>query len=452
MKEETALNEVYHTTERFLFEDLQGKKLEVDFDGGEVSSDAGVLFLREVERRMRLLDRVAKILHDRRHPGYTRHSLLDMLKQRVFQIACGYEDANDADTLRQDPALKMACERLPDDAPLASQPTLSRLENAVSRTDLYRLADVLVDAFIESYRTPPVAILLDIDDTEDITHGHQQMALFNAFYDEYCYLPIHIYEGKSGKLVTTVLRPGKRPSGKEVVAILKRVVRKIRNAWPGVGILLRADSHYTSPEVIEFCEAENLHYALGLTPNAVLRREAASLVEEAERCYRLKRQPVRIFGEFSYGAGSWEENSRVVVKAEHNALGPNLRFVVTNLECRSRRVVYETIYSDRGRMELMIKDHKTHLLSDRTSCHRFEANQFRLFLHSLAYVLLHALRRRHLQGTTWARAQFDTIRLEVLKIGARVRQLRTRIKVHLPTSYPWQAEWAKIWASCRGSP
>jgi len=406
------LNEVHHTTERFLFEDLQGKKIEVDFGGGEVSSDAGVLFLREVERRMRLLSRVAKVLHDRRHSGYTRHSLLDMLKQRVFQIACGCEDANDAETLREDPTLKMACERLPEDEPLASQPTLSRLENAVSRTDLYRLAEVMADAFIESYRTPPVGIVLDIDDTEDITHGHQKMALFNAFFDEYCYLPIHIYKRKSGKLVATVLRPAKRPSGKEVVAILKRVVRKIHRAWPEVGILLRADSHYTAPEVIEFCETENLRYALGLTPNAVLRREAGSLVEEAERRYRQDRQPVRLFGEFLCHAGSWKESSRVVVKAEHTALGPNLRFVVTNLECRSRRVVYEMIYSDRGRMKLMIKDHKTHLLSDRTSCHRFEANQFRLFLHSLAYVLLHALRRCHLQGTAWARAQFDTIRLE----------------------------------------
>jgi hypothetical protein len=452
MKEETALNEVHHTTERFLFEDLQGKKIEADFQGGEVSSNAGVLFLREVERRMRLLDRVAKILHDRRHPGYTRHSLLDMLKQRVFQIACGYEDADDADTLRDDPALKMACERLPDGAALASQPTLSRLENAVSRTDLYRIAEVLAEAFIESYRTPPVGIVLDVDDTADVTHGRQQLALFNAFYDEYCYLPIHIYEGKSGKLVTTVLRPGKRPSGAEIVTILKRVVRKIRKAWPEVGILLRADSHYTAPEVIEFCETEDLKYALGLTPNAVLRKKAAALVEEAERRFQRERRPVRLFGEFPYGAQSWAEDSRVVVKAEHNALGPNLRFVVTNLECKSRRVVYEMIYSDRGRMELLIKDHKTHLLSDRTSCHRFEANQFRLFLHSMAYILLHTLRRRHLQGTTWARAQFDTIRLEVLKIGARVRQLRTRIKVHLPTSYPWQAEWTKTWASCRASP
>ena len=213
-----------------------------------------------------------------------------------------------------------------------------------------------------------MAIVLDIDDTEDVTHGHQQLALFNAFFDEYRYLPIHIYEGKSGKLVTTVLRPGKRPSAEEIVAILKRVVRKIRNAWPGVGILLRADSHYTAPEVIEFCETEDLKYALGLTPNAVLRKKAAALVEDAERRSKRERQPVR------------------------------------------------------------------------------------LFLHSMTYILLHTLRWRHLHGTTWARAQFDTIRLEVLKIGARVRQLRTRIKVHLPTSYPWQADWTKIWTSCRGSP
>jgi hypothetical protein len=359
-----------------------------------------------------------------------------MLNQRVFQIACGYEHADDVDTLRDDPVLKMAWERLPDGAALASQPTLSWLENAVTRSDLYRIAEVLAEAFIESYRTPPVGIVIDVDGTADVTHGHQQLALFNAFYDESCYLPIHIYEGKRGKLVTTVLQPGKRPSGAEIVTIFKRIVRTIRKAWP---------------EVIEFCEAKNLKYALGLTPNSVLREKAASLTEEAELRFQRGCRPVRIFGEFSYRAKSWAEDSRVVVKAELNALGPNLRFVVTNLGCKSRCVAYEMIYSDRGRMEVLIKDHKTHLLSDQTSCHRFEANQFCLFLHSMAYILLHALRRRHLQGMTWARAQFDTIRVQVLKIGARVRHLRTRIKVHLSTSYPWQAEWTKTWASCRAS-
>lgn len=417
------------STERLLFEDIQGKKIEADFDGGQVTSDAGVLLLREVERRLGLIRRVAKIIRDRRHPGYTRHSLREMLSQRVFQIACGYEDADDADTLRTDPALKMACDQLPEDEALASQPTLSRLENAVTRTDLYRIGAALVDSFIDSYRTPPVAILLDIDDTEDTTHGHQQLALFNAYYDEFCYLPIHIYEGRSGKLITAILRPGRRPSGKEIVAILKRIVRKIREAWPNVGILLRADSHYASPELFSLCRTEDLKFLLGLTPNPVLRDRAANLLQGAERHFLKERGPVRDFGEFPYRAKSWAEELRVIVKAEHNALGPNTRFVVTNLTTLTPRVVYEKLYCERGNMELLIKDHKTHLRSDRTSCHRFEANQFRLFLHSMAYVLTHTLRGRHLAETPWARAQFDTIRLHVLKIGARVRQLRTRVSL-----------------------
>ena len=439
-------------TERLLFEDIQGKKIEADFDGGQVTSDAGVLLLREVERRLGLIRRIARIIRDRRHPGYTRHSIRKMLSQRVFQIACGYEDADDADTLRTDPAMKMACDQLPEDQALASQPTLSRLENAVTRTDLYRIAEALVDSFIDSYRTPPVAILLDIDDTADTTHGHQQLALFTAYYDEFCYLPIHIYEGRTGKLITTILRPGRRPSGKEIVAILKRIVRKIRKAWPDVGILLRADSHYAAPEVFDFCRAKDLSFLLGLTPNPILRAQAAALVKGAERRFLKERGPVRDFGEFLYRAKSWTEESRVVVKAEHNALGPNTRFVVTNLTTLTPRRIYEKLYSDRGTMELLIKDHKTHLRSDRTSCHRFEANQFRLFLHSMAYVLTQTLRSRHLQGTPWARAQFDTIRFQVLRIGARVRQLRTRVKIHLPTSYPWQPEWRTAFVSCRASP
>lgn len=440
------------STERLLFEDIQGKKIEADFDGGQVTSDAGVLLLREVEHRLGLIRRIAKIVRDRRHPGYTRHSIRQMLAQRIFQIACGYEDADDADTLRFDPALKMACDQLPEGKALASQPTLSRLENAVTRTDLYRIGEALVDSFISSYRTPPAGILLDIDDTADTTHGHQQLALFNGYYDEFCYLPIHIYEGRSGKLITTILRPGKRPSGQEIVAILKRIVRKIRQAWPGVGILLRADSHYAAPEVFDLCQAQDLKFLLGLTPNPVLRERAADLGKEAARRFLKERGPVRDFGEFSYRAKSWAEESRVIVKAEHNALGPNIRFVVTNLTTLTPRVVYEKLYCERGTMELLIKDHKTHLRSDRTSCHRFEANQFRLFLHSMAYILKHALRRYHLRHTPWARAQFDTIRLEVLKIGARVRQLRTRVRIHLPTSYPWQAEWRTVLRSCRASP
>jgi len=450
-EEETALNKKQYTKQLLLFKDICGKKIEADFEGGEVSSDAGVLFLREVEERVGIIRRIAEVLRDRRHPSYVKHRFVELLRQRVFQIACGYEDGNDSDELRNDPVLKMACERLPEsDEPLASQPTISRFENGLSRTDLYRIAQVLLDVFIASYNSPPEAIILDIDDTDDETHGRQQLALFNAFHDEYCYMPIHIYEGQSGRLVTTVLRSGKRPSGKEIVAILKRVVRRIREAWPEVGILLRGDAYYSCPEVYESCQEPGIKYVFGFPPYEPLKKEVEALVEEARTRYAQHKQPVKVFGDFFYQAKTWPEPQRIIVKVEYNALGSNVRFIVTNLEHWNKRFIYETAYCGRGAMELLIKEHKTHLLSDRTSCSRFEANQFRLFLHSVAYVLLHTFRRLYLRGSELARAQFDTIRLKLLKIGARVRQLATKIKVHLPSSFPLKGELRKIWLSCCG--
>jgi len=434
-----------------LFKDISGKKIEADFNGGEVSSDGGILFLREVEREVGLIRRIGEVLRDRRHPGYVKHQFIQLLKQRVFQIICGYEDGDDSDELRHDPVLKMTCERLPDEKPLASQPTMSRFENGLSRTDLYRIAEVFLDIFIESYEEPPEAIILDIDDTDDPTHGHQQLALFNAFHDNYCYMPIHIYEGKSGKLITTVLRPGKRPTGEQIASILKRVVKKIREVWPEVGVLLRGDSYYSCPAVYEFCEKEEIKYVFGFNPSKPLKEKAKRLVEEAQKRYAREKQPVKIFSEFFHQAKSWPQPKRIIVKVEYNALGQNVRFIVTDLEHWNRRFIYETVYCGRGGAELFIKEHKNHLLSDRTSCSRFEANQFRLFLHSAAYVLLHAFRRLHLKGSQWARAQFSTIRLKLIKIGARVRQLKTRIKIHLPTSFPYKQELQKIWLSCYGS-
>jgi hypothetical protein len=245
---ETAMNK--HTNQLMLFKDFFGKKVAVDFNGGEISSDAGLLFLRETESQTGIINRVANAIHDQRHPSYIKHQIVQMLTQRVFQIAAGYEDANDSDTLKHDPILKIACEK---DDPLASQPTMCRFENAPSRSTLYRIGAALLDAFINSYQKPPKGIVIDLDDTDDPTHGSQQLSLFNAYHDCYCYMPLHIYEGNSGKLITTILRPGKRPSGKEIVTILKRIVKKIRQAWPGVGILLRGDSYYSAPAVYDFC-------------------------------------------------------------------------------------------------------------------------------------------------------------------------------------------------------
>ena len=437
------------TEQLVLFKDISGKKVEVEFDGGEMSSDAGLLFLRELESELGVIGRVADVIRDRRHAGYVKHELLELTTQRVFQIAAGYEDGNDCNDLRNDPVMKMACERLPiTDPALASQPTMSRFENSISRTDLYRIASAFLDVFIDSYQTAPEAIILDFDETADPTHGNQQLRLFNAFHDTYCYMPLHIYEGKSGKLITTILRPGKRPSGKEIVSILKRIVKKIRAAWPELGILFRGDAHYSTPEVFDFCITHNIKYILGLTPREPMLKKASSLIKQAKELYWLEKQPVKRFGEFNYQANSWSVPQRVIVKAEHNEKGANTRFVVTNLEHENRKFIYHGIYTDRGRMELMIKEHKIHLLSDRTSCCRFEANQFRLFLHSIAYVLLHAFREKYLKKTQFANAQFNTIQKRLLKIGARIRQLSTKIKISLPSSFPIKKEYYNIWRSC----
>ncbi len=385
------------TKQSLQFKAVSGKQIFADFNGGELTSDAGLLFLREIESNIGIIKDVASVLPDSRHLGYVKHSMREMLTQRVFQIAAGYEDANDSNFLRHDPVLKLACNRL-DDA-LASQSTMT-------------------------------AIILDIDDTEDKTYGAQQLVLFNAYHNSYCYMPIHIYEGQSGKLVTTILRPGKRPSGRETLAIIKRIVRHIRKAWPEVGILLRGDSHYASKEVMDYCEDNGLFYIFGLTTQQPMEKTTAKCRNEAETLYNLENKPVKLFGEFMYQASSWRQARRVIYKAEHNEKGDNLRFIITNLENQNIGMVYGDIYCGRGKMELFIKEHKCHLFSDRTSCSSFMTNQFRLFLHSIAYVLMYALRETCLQNTQFAKAQFDTIRLKILKIGARIVRMSTKIKIH----------------------
>ncbi len=429
------------TNQMMLFKGISGKKIEVDFNGGEVSSDAGLLFLRETESQIGIINKVAAAISDTRHPGYVKHTIIQLLTQRVFQIAAGYEDANDSNSLKHDPILKIACEK---DDVLASQPTMCRFENAPTRTTLYRIGEALVDVFISSYNKPPRSIILDIDDTDDPTHGAQQLSLFNAYHDCYCYMPLHIYEGTSGKLITTILRPGKRPSGKEIVSILKRIISKIRKVWPHAGILLRGDSNFSAPPVYDFCDTHDIKYVFGFKPYKPLMQKAKNLMTQARESCQRSGRPVRFYGQISYRAQSWSEAKRIICKAEYNCKGANTRFIVTNLKHNRYRFIYETVYCGRGAMELMIKEHKTHLLSDRTSCSGFQANQFRLFMHSIAYALMHAFREKHLKDTEFARAQFNTIRLKLLKIGARVTELSTKIKIHLPSSYPLKKEFLQI--------
>jgi hypothetical protein len=458
------------------FARLCGKTLQADFAGGTLTSDGGVLLLRETEARVGVIRRFVEVLDDRRDPRYTDHSYEEMLRQRIFQIACGYDDANDCNRLRRDPAFKAACDRLPIvGEPLASQPTMSRLENAPRRSELYRMAQALLDTFVASYERAPTVLLLDIDDTADEVHGAQQQALFNGYYDAYCYLPLYIYEGQSGKLITSILRPGCRPTGAEVVSILKRVVGTIRRAWPEVLLLVRGDGHFSTPEVHQWCESQEpvIFYILGQSGNAVLKRAASGVLAQAQSLYRYQqvrayrkqvqehrkqqRSPakkdtstvpqrvqtrpqemrkVKLYTTFSYQAESWLTPRRIICKTEVSDEGENLRFIVTNLQTPRNAWIYETIYCGRGQMENYIKDHKLFLHSDRTSCHRFEANQFRVLLHSAAYVLMHTLRTIGLRGTAWGKAQFDQMQIRLLKVGARVEELKTKVKFHFPSAFP----------------
>jgi len=416
---------------------VEGKATLIDFDGGRLSSDGGLVLLNDPDDQLGLTRDLAAVLHDPRDPRRVNFTLHDLLKQRVLQIAAGYEDANDANTLRHDPIFKLLLKRLPESGPpLASQPTISRFENRVSRTELYRIARVFVDQFIASYARPPKLIVLDFDDTEDPAHGEQEQVRYDGYYGGYCFLPLHVYEGLSGRLITTIFK-AKRFTGAQMLAVLKRLVKHLRQAWPDTVMIVRGDSHCAYPEVMQWIEAQaNLSYVTGLTSNAVLKQLAHEVVAQAKRAYERDGGKITRFHSTRYQAATWSRSRRVVIKVEVSEQGVNTRFVVTDMEQARTQVLYKQIYCARGQAENEIKDHKRYLKSDRTSCHRFEANQFRLFLHSAAYVLLDTLRREVLKTTPWASATLETIQLRLLKIGARVQECTARIMISLPSSCP----------------
>lgn len=413
------------------------KAVALDFDGGRLSSDAGLVLLKDPDEQLGLTRNLAAVLSDPRDPRRVHFTPRDLLKQRVLQIAAGYEDANDANTLRHDPIFKLLLDRLPETgAPLASQPTISRFENRVSRTELYRMALVLVDQFLASYVRPPKLIVLDFDDTEDPVHGGQEEARYDGYYGGYCFLPLHLYEGLSGRLITTIFK-AKRFTGAQMLAVLTRLVKRLRQAWPHTLLIVRGDSHFAYPEVMQWIEEQpDLSYVTGLTSNRVLTELAREVVEQAKRAYERDGGKITRFHSTRYQAGTWSHSRRVVIKVEVSDQGVNTRFVVTDMEDARTKVLYQQIYCARGQAENEIKDHKLYLKSDRTSCHRFEANQFRLFLHSAAYVLLDTLRREVLKTTPWASATMETIQLRLFKLGARVQECTDWIKVSLPSSCP----------------
>ena len=413
------------------------KKVSVAFDGGMLSSDAGVLVLRDVEKRLGLAARLAGCILDRRNGARIDHTIEEMLRLRMFAIAAGYEDANDCATLRHDPVFKMAVGRAPQTgAPLCSQPTLSRLENAPSRVELARLMAAMIDQFCASYRRAPSSIVLDIDDTFDAVHGHQQLSLFNAHYDERCFLPIHIYEGTTGKPVAVILREGKTPTGVEVRTILKHVIGRIRSHWPEVHILVRGDSHYGRLEAMQWCEQQGVDYVFGFGGNAVLK----ALTQLPADALCVKRATsgaakLRTFVTLSYAARSWNKQRRIAARIEATPKGLDIRYVVTSLKGTARHL-YETVYCARGQAENFIKWHKAQLASDRTSCRDPKANQFRLILHTAAYWLMLSVRAAMPKRSVLAHAEFNTLRLRLIKIAARVVESAARIRVWLPTACP----------------
>ena len=422
----------------FAFPAVQRKKVTAAFDGGRITSDGGVMLLAQAECRLGIGGKLAAAIPDHRDPDRTVHRLADILRARIFAIACGYEDADDLDSLRFDPAFKLACGRLPDSGrDLCSQPTVSRWENAPDLRSVIRLGRVLLDLWLASYPAPPAEVTLDIDDTCDVVHGHQQLSLFNAHYDERCFLPIHVYDTATGRPVAVILRPGKTPSGKEIRGHLRRLVRHIRRCWASTRITIRGDAHYGRPEVMDWCDANGVDYLFGLPGNTVLDRLIDAAADDIRTHRALEKKPcLRGFAETRYRAKSWKTERRACARIEATTRGLDIRFVVTSLAAGTPEHIYDVLYCARGQAENLIKLHKSQLASDRTSCRAPLANQVRLVLHTAAYWLILTLRDAIPKAHALATAEFATLRLRLLKLGARVIETASRVRLAFAAACP----------------
>jgi hypothetical protein len=414
-----------------------------------------MILLREVDRRINLLNRVDQLIPDPRDPLHIQHDQRTLIAQRVLAIACGWEDLNDHTNLRNDLVLQLASGRKAsgsqDDVdpvrPLASASTLCRLENRIDRQACVRVNQLLVELFIESHKTPPTQVILDFDATNDPVHGKQEGRFFHGYYDEYCFLPLYVFAGE--QLLCAYLRPSNIDGAKHAWAILALISRRLRQAWPGVKIIFRGDSGFCRWKMLRWCDRRGVDYIVGLAKNSALTKLSATLIASAENAFKETGQKQRLFGEFTYAAGTWDKERRVIARIEHTDKGENPRFIVTSLAGQGQQL-YEQIYCARGEMENRIKEQQMGLFADRTSCHDFVANQFRLLLSSLAYVLIETLRRTCLAGTELAQAQATTIRLKLLKIGALVQRSVRRIVIHLSESFPMREVFQTLAATLSG--
>jgi hypothetical protein len=420
------------TLKQLEFEPFKRRRVEAKFDGGEVSSDGGVLLIRKLERRLGLIEAVARALADPRDPGRITHSLGSLLRQRVFGLIQGYEDLNDHARLRADVLMQTACER---DSELASAPTLCRLENRATRAAAWQIHQVILEKFIASFKRAPEELVLDFDATDDPLHGRQEGRFFHGYHDSYCYLPLYVFCGE--QLLVAYLRPSKIDEAKHAGAVLKLLVKRLRAAWPGVRIVLRGDSAFCRRRILTWCERNAVGYCVGLAKNS--RLNALTQWQRASLAHQFADSGVkqRSFAELRYAAHTWRTERRVIARLEHTDKGDNPRYIVTNL-AGAPRTLYEQLYCARGEMENRIKEAQLGLFADRTSCQHFAANQFRLLLSSLAYILTERLRTVALAGTEFGRLQAITLRAKLLKIGAVIVRNTRRVRVMLSSAFPHQ--------------
>lgn len=427
-----------HTQFGFSFQ----SKVRVDFAGGTITSDGGLLLLRELDERLGLTQQLTTAVRDPRDRRYITHDLLTVLRQRVYQIAAGYEDANDATTLRHDPTLQVVAHR--PGVELASQPTLSRLENEIEWGSIARLTRLGVEWFA-AHGPAAGEVILDVDSTDDPTHGAQQLSFFNGHYDEHMYHPLLVFEGSSGLLLGSRLRAGNEGGATRLLPLLRSIVGRLRVGRPGRRLALRADGGFCNPEVLAYAEQAQLRYAIGLPTNSVLQAHVAHACAQAQKTFARHREPLRRFRAFWYRAESWPAARRVCAKIEVTELGLNVRFVVANRAGKPAAIF--AWYNARGQAENFIKDLKCDVAADRLSCHGFRANALRLQLHALAYNLLVLFRQHALAATVLARATLGTVRLRLFKVGARVRHTARHLWVHLATGWPGQALYRAVWAT-----
>jgi hypothetical protein len=430
------------------FETPTALALEAAFDGGRITSDGGLIWLAQTDEELGICERIASHVPEWRG-AYVRHSLVRLVRQRVLQIACGYEDQHDSETLKSDPLLKMVCGRLPEsEMDLASQPTISRLENAPEARSCLRMARALGELYIaeRGKEGTPKRVLVDFDATDDPAHGDQEGAYYHGYYQQKILHPLLVFDGDTGQLITALLRAGNTHASRGALSVLKRVVRRLRQAWGrGLEIEIRADAGFAIPEIYDYCEREAIGYTIGLISNARLEALAEDLLERAKRESEERQgEKVRLLSSASYRADSWEHSRRVIYKAEVLQKGTNTRFVVSTRSDEPEEL-YEW-YVRRGEAEGWIKDFKRALKADRLSCHRFMANQFRLLLHVAAYWLLDTLRTKLVESGLKP-MQLDTLRLFLVKIGGRVRELLTKVRLHLASGHPGQRLWHVLLAA-----